>query len=182
MTLPEVLTRIRGWAVATLAATTGIVSPSAQAQASTPAPELRIGYFSLERVLRDSAPARAAEQRLKTEFARRDRELTELNSALKSAVERYDKEQAVLSETERLRRQRELQDMDREYQRKFREYREDLNQRRNDETQVLIDRAQRVVRQIAEQERLDLVVQEVLYFNPRIDITDRVLKVLNNGK
>jgi len=88
----------------------------------------------------------------------------------------------VLSETDRNRPQRELAETDREFQRRQREFREDLNQRRNEELQVLLERAQRIVRQIADQEKYDLIVQDAVFFSPRVDITDRVLRTLNNGK
>jgi outer membrane protein len=146
------------------------------------AQELKIGYISLERLLRDSNPARAATQKLEGEFQKRDRELQDAGQKLKAAAERFDKDAPVLPEADRNRRQRELQDMDREFQRRQRELREDLNQRRNEELQALLERAQRIVRQIAEQEKYDLIVQDAVYFSPRVDITDKVLRALNNGK
>jgi len=78
-----------------------------------------------------------------------------------------------MSETDRVRRQREIAEMDREFQRKQREFREDFNQRRNEELQGLLERTNRIIRQIAEQEKYDLIVQEAVYFNPRIDMTER---------
>ncbi|MFX7800679.1 OmpH family outer membrane protein, partial [Acinetobacter baumannii] len=80
---------------------------------------------------------------------------------------------------DRTRRQRELSDLDRDFQRKQREFREDLNQRRNEELAQVLERANRVIRSIAEQRKYDLIVQEAVYVNPRIDITDDVLKALN---
>jgi len=88
----------------------------------------------------------------------------------------------VLAETDRNRRQRELAELDRDLQRRQREFREDLNQRRNEELQGLLERAQRIVRQIAEQEKFDLIVQDAVFFSARVDITDKVLRALNNGK
>ena len=146
------------------------------------AQELKLGYVNSERILRDSAPARAAAQKLETEFAKRDRELQDMGQKLKAAAERFDKDAPVLAEAERAKRQRELAEMDRELQRRQREFREDLNQRRNEELQALLDRAQRIVRQIAEQEKFDLIVQDAVFFSPRVDITDKVLRALNNGK
>lgn len=150
--------------------------PAAQAQ------ELKLGYVNSERILRDSAPARAAAQKLETEFAKRDRELQDMGQKLKAAAERFEKDAPVLAEAERNKRQRELAEMDRELQRRQREFREDLNQRRNEELQALLDRAQRIVRQIAEQEKFDLIVQDAVFFSPRVDITEKVLRALNNGK
>ncbi len=152
------------------------------APATVRAQELKLGYVNSERILRDSAPARAAAQKLESEFAKRDRELQDLGQKLKAAAERFDRDAPVLAEAERARRQRELTEMDRELQRRQREFREDLNQRRNEELQALLDRAQRIVRQIAEQEKFDLIVQDAVYFSPRVDITEKVLRALNNGK
>jgi outer membrane protein len=149
---------------------------------ASPAQELKLGYVNSERILRDSAPARAAAQKLETEFAKRDRELQDMGQKLKAAAERFEKDAPVLAEAERAKRQRELAEMDRELQRRQREFREDLNQRRNEELQALLDRAQRIVRQIAEQEKYDLIVQDAVFFSPRVDITEKVLRALNNGK
>jgi outer membrane protein len=146
------------------------------------AQELKIGYVNSERILRDSAPARAATQKLESEFAKRDRELQDLAARLKAQAERFEKDAPVLAEAERNKRQRELAELDRDLQRRQREFREDLNQRRNEELQGLLERAQRLVRQIAEQEKFDLIVQDAVYFSSRVDITDKVLRGLNNGK
>ncbi len=145
------------------------------------AQDIKVGYVNSERILRDSAPARAATQKLEAEFAKRDKELQELGSRLKSQAERFEKDAPVLAEGDRNRRQRELAELDRDLQRRQREFREDLNQRRNEELQALLERAQRIVRQIAEQEKYDLVVQDAVYFSARVDITDKVLRALNNG-
>lgn len=162
--------------LASLSVGLATVAPGLAAQ------ELKIGYVNSERILRDSAPARAAAQKLEQEFAKRDRELQDLGAKLKAAADRFEKDSPVMAEPDRNRRQREITEMDRDFQRRQREFREDLNQRRNEELQSLLERAQRLVRQIAEQEKFDLVVQDAVYFSARVDITDRVLRSLNNGK
>jgi outer membrane protein len=146
-----------------------------------PAQETKIGIVNSERILRESIPARAAMQKLEAEFAKRGKELQDIEAKFKAAAERFEKDAPVLSEADRNRRQRELADMEREFQRKQREFREDANQRRNEEMQGLLERANKIIRQIAEQEKFDLVLQEAVYFNPRIDVTDKVLRVLNSG-
>jgi outer membrane protein len=148
----------------------------------TSAQEFKIGVVNSDRILRDSQPARAAMQKLEGEFAKRDKDLQEMGTRLKTSAERFEKDGPVMSETDRVRRQRELAEMDREFQRKQREFREDFNQRRNEELQALLERTNRIIRQIAEQEKYDLIVQEAVYFNPRIDMTERVLRALNAAK
>jgi outer membrane protein len=146
------------------------------------AQELKVGVVNSDRILRDSQPARAAMQKLEGEFAKRDKELQDMGARLKTSAERFEKDGPVMSEADRVRRQRELAELDREFQRKQREFREDFNQRRNEELQGLLERTNRIIRQIAEQEKFDLIVQEAVYFNPRIDMTERVLRALNNAK
>ncbi len=146
------------------------------------AQELKIGVVNPERLLRESIPARAASTKLEAEFSKRGKEMEEMGARLKTMAERFEKDSPVMTETDRVRRQRELAELDREFQRKQRELREDLNQRRNEEMQGLVERSNRIIRQIAEQEKYDLIVQEAVYFNPRIDITERVLRALNASR
>lgn len=142
----------------------------------------KIGYVSLERIIRESTAAKSAQERIQQEFSRRDKELQELSARLKQASEKLERDAPVLGESERLRRQRELADLDREFQRKQREFREDVNQRRNEELATVIERANRVIRQIAEQERYDVIIQDAVHVSPRIDMTEKVLRALNAAK
>ncbi|MGC4080216.1 MAG: OmpH family outer membrane protein [Rubrivivax sp.] len=143
------------------------------------AQELKIGYVNSERVLREAVPAKAAQSKLETEFSKREKELSDQAAKLKAAADKLEKDGPTLSEAERNRRQRDLVDQDREFQRKRREFQEDLNQRRNEELASVVERANRVIKQIFDQEKYDLILQEVVFAGPRVDITDKVLKVLN---
>jgi outer membrane protein len=146
------------------------------------AQEVKVGYVSIERIMRESAAAKVAESRLTQEFSRRDKDLQDLGAKLKATAEKYERDSAVTPEGERLRQQRDLQDLDREFQRRRREMQEDINQRRNEELQQLLEKAQRVVRQIADQEKYDLILQDAVFVGPRVDITDKVLKILDAAK
>jgi outer membrane protein len=142
----------------------------------------RIGFVSTERIFRDATPAKIATAKIEQEFSKRDKELQDLATRIKTLSDKLDKDAPVLSETDRVRRQRELTDLDKDFQRKQREFREDLNQRRNEELSAVLERANRVIKQIAEAEKFDIVFQEAVYASPRIDITDKVIKALNNSK
>lgn len=145
------------------------------------AQELKIGFVNLDRVLRDAAMAKAAQAKLEGEFTKREKELLDSEARLKTASDRFDRDTAALGESERVRRQRELVDQDRELQRKRREFQEDLNQRKNEELSSVLDKANRVVKQIFDQDKYDLIVQEAVFAGPRVDITDKVIKAMNAG-
>ena len=147
--------------------------------AGVSAQELKIGYVNSDRVLRDALPAKAAQAKLEAEFSKREKDLNDLATRLKAASDRLDKESPTLSETERVRRQRELVDQDRELQRKRREFQEDLSQRKNEELGAVVERTNRVIKQIFETEKYDLILQEAVFWSPKVDITDKVIKALN---
>jgi outer membrane protein len=144
------------------------------------AAELKIGFLDAERINRESAPAVRASKELEREFAPRIQELQKMERQLKEDQAALEKESMTMSESERTRREQDLVRQGREFQRAQREYREDLNQRRNEKLSDLFQRANRVIQQIAEAEKFDLILQEAVYRSPRIDITDRVLKALGD--
>jgi outer membrane protein len=159
----------------TLATSLALVVMTATAQAQ----ELKIGYVNSERVLREASPAKAAQAKLEAEFSKRDRELNDQGAKLKAAADKLEKDAPTLAEAERNRRQRELVEQDRDLQRKRREFQEDLNQRKNEELQSVVERANRVIKQIFESEKYDIILQEVVFASARVDITDKVIKSLN---
>ena len=165
--------------VLTLAAVAGAMLWAPAALAADP---VRIGFVNTDRLLRDAVPAKAAQTKLEQEFARREKEIDDAGLALKTASERFERDAATMSESQRATRQRQLMDQDREFQRKRREFQEDLNARKQEELQQILDRANRVVKQVAEAEKYDVILQEAVYVNPRLDITDKVIKALNDGK
>ncbi len=143
------------------------------------AQELRIGYVNSDRVLRDAIPAKAAQAKLETEFSKREKDLAEFANRLKATGDKLDKDAPTLSETERNRRQRDLVEQDREFQRKRREFQEDLSQRKNEELASVVERANKVIKQIFETEKYDLILQEAVFASSKVDITDKVIKALN---
>ncbi|MGF6753975.1 outer membrane protein [Paraburkholderia sp. GAS42] len=153
-------------------ATTLGVSAAAHAQ------EARIAAVNSDRILRESTAAKAAQTKLEAEFAKRDKDLQDMAARLKSMSDSLDKNGSSLSPADRAQKQRDLSQLDTDFQRKQREFREDLNQRRNEELAAVLDRANKVIKQIAEAQHYDLIVQEAVYVSPRIDITDQVLKAL----
>ncbi|MFM6985352.1 MAG: OmpH family outer membrane protein [Hydrogenophaga sp.] len=146
------------------------------------AQDFRIGFVNTDRVFREANMAKAAQVKLEQEFAKREKELQNLGTQLKTASDKFEREAPTLSEGQRVTRQRQLVDQDREFQRKQREFQEDLNLRKNEELQQVLERANRIIKQVAESEKYDLIIQEAVYIHPRHDITDKVLSGLNNAK
>jgi len=148
--------------------------------ANVSAAELKVGFVNTERVFREAGPALKAMKKLEKEFAARDQELQKIARQAKELQSYLEKEGVTISESERRNKERDLATLNKDYQRSMREFREDLNQRRNEELQSVHDRAKKTIMEIAEKEKFDLVVEDAVYFSPRIDITDRVLKALSD--
>ncbi len=159
-----------------LSASLGVVG-SALAQSS-------IGFVSLERILREAPAAQRAQKKLEQEFSQRGQELSKIADQLKKMQGNLEKNAVTMSESERQKREREFGDVNRDFQRRQREFNEDLAQRRKEEFDVVLERANRAVRQIAEAEKLDVVFQneQVVWASTRIDITDKVIKALEDTR
>ena len=140
--------------------------------------ELKIGFVNTERVFREAAPAKRAQQKLEREFAKRNEELSRIEKQGRDLQAELERENVTITEPARREKERQLADISRNFQRLQREIREDLNLRRNEELAAVQERATRVINQIAEQEKFDLVLQEAVLASGRIDITDKVIKAL----
>lgn len=145
------------------------------------AQDFKVGVVNIQRITNESLPAKTAQSKLEQEFAKRQKELVELQSAFKAFGEKFERDAPTLSESQRAARQKEGAELSRDLQRRNREYQEDLNGRRNEELQQVLDRATKAVKQVADSEKYDVVIQEVVYVNSKHDITDKVLKILNAG-
>jgi outer membrane protein len=157
------------------AAMSGLVAGAVQAQS-------KIGFVNTERIFRESEAAKRAEKKLEGEFSRREREVNDLVAKLRADGDKFQKDLPVLSEGQRAQRQRALGDLEVDVNRKQREFNEDVNRRRNEEFAVVLQSANRALKAIAEKEGLDAVFQDAAYANPKLDLTDKVLKALADAK
>ena len=151
---------------------------------SVQAQELRIGVVLPDRVIKESNVTRQAETKLQQEFSKREKELLDTDKAFKSAIEKFERDAPTMSESQRASRQKQFAEQDRDLKRKGREFQEELNARRNEEMQQVFDKASRVIKQIGESEKYDLIIEATgaLYVNPKHDITEKVIKVINGTK
>ncbi|HYT85065.1 MAG TPA: OmpH family outer membrane protein [Burkholderiales bacterium] len=144
----------------------------------------KVGFVSLERILREAPAAQRAQKKLEQEFSKRGQDVSKMAEQLKKLQEDMDRNSVTMSESDRQKREREFGELNRDFQRKQREFNEDLAQRRNQELSEVIQRANLAVKRIAEAENLDIVLQneQVVWASPRIDITDKVIKALEDTR
>jgi outer membrane protein len=146
---------------------------------SVAAQDLKIGYVNSERVLKEAAPAKVAQKKLEAEFGRRESELSEAAGKLKALADKYERDKLTMTASERDRQERSLVEQDRDLQRQRRDYQEDLNQRKSEELSALVERTNRVIKQIFDQEKYDLILQDAVFVSAKVDITEKVIKALN---
>jgi outer membrane protein len=144
--------------------------------------ETKIGFVNGQRVINESPQAAKAKKKLEKEFEKRDQDLQKMAKQLQGLQESLEKNGVTMAESDRHAKEREFADLNRDFQRKQREFREDLNLRQNEEMAAIYDRVNKVIKQIAEAEKFDLILQEAVYVGPRIDITEKVIKGLAESK
>lgn len=164
--------------IATLLVALMAALPFAEAMAV----EMKIGYVNTQRIFRDAPAAQKAAKKIEAEFSKRDQDLQRMAKQLQSMQEGLEKNAVTMAEGERRTKERELNDLSRDFQRKQREFREDLNLRQNEENAAIIEKANKAIKQIAEADKYDLIVQDVVWVNPKLDITEKVIKSLSEGK
>ena len=145
------------------------------------AEDFKAGFVNTDRIFREANTAKTAQAKLEQEFSKREKELVDMGNTLKSATEKFEREAPTMAESQRVTRQRQLVDQDRDFQRKRREFQEDLGARKNEELGQVLERANKVVKQLAEAEKYDVILQEAVYINPKHDITDKVIKAMNSA-
>jgi outer membrane protein len=146
------------------------------------AAELKVGYVNTQRIFRDAPAAQKAGKKLESEFSKRDQELQAMAKQIQALQASLEKNSVTMAETERRAKEKEFAELSREFQRRQREFREDLNLRQNEENAAVIEKANKAIKQIAETEKYDLILQDAVVVSPKIDITDRVIKALSEGK
>lgn len=164
--------------IATALVALTVLLPASYAAAN----ELKVGYVNTQRIFRDAPAAQRAAKKLESEFSKRDQDLQRIAKQLQSMQENLEKNSVTMSEADRRTKERELNDLSRDFQRKQREFREDLNLRQNEENAAIIEKANKAIKSIAESEKFDLIVQDVVWVNPRLDITEKVIKSLSDAK
>ena len=143
--------------------------------------DVRIGVINMERVMRESEPAKKASAKLEKEFKKRSQDLEKARQQAQTMQDDLEKNGTTLTDTVRAAKNKELADLSRDLQRRQREYNEDLNARRNEELQSIVERTNAVIRAMAEKDNFDLIVQEAVYASSRVDITDKVIKALSES-
>ena len=146
------------------------------------ASELKVGYVNTQRIFRDAPAAQKAAKKLEGEFAKRDQDLQRMSKQLQGLQENLEKNEVTMAEADRRAKEKEFGEMSREFQRKQSALRGELKLRQNEENAAVIEKANKAIKQIAESDKYDLILQDVVWVSPKLDITDRVIKVLAEGK
>ncbi|MGA9163174.1 MAG: OmpH family outer membrane protein [Thiobacillus sp.] len=140
--------------------------------------DTKIGFVNTEKLLREAPLSVAAQKKLEREFATRQQDLQKLAKQARDLQAQLDKDGVTMSDSERKAKERDLGNQSRELQRSEREFREDLNLRRNEELGQIQERARKAIQEIAKAEKFDLIVEQAVFVDPKLDITDRVMKTL----
>jgi outer membrane protein len=143
------------------------------------AAELKIGFVDIAKLSENAPQIIAAQGKIDAEFSSREKELVELQRKLAKMEEALTTEGAVMSESERTTKEREILGKRRELKRSQDEFRDDLNIRKNEMLRTVNKEIGNVINAFAKDEKFDLILaQGVMYAGDKVDITERILKRL----
>ncbi len=156
-----------------------IAAAAVAAMTAATAADFKVGVVNPGRILSESAPAVAAQNKLKSYFKSREDELSRRIRTFKDKAAKFEKDSAVMTETQRLNKRRDLAEEEREISRMQRALVEERNQRSQEESQIILSRANRIIQDIAKSQNYDLILQEAVWASPKADLTEQVIKRLN---
>lgn len=139
------------------------------------AADLKIGFVNVARLLEKAPQAEAAKKDLEREFKPRDSKLMSEQKTIKAMEEKLAKDEAVMSEAERQKLERDLLNRKRDAKRVQDEFREDFNLRRNEELAKLQKSIFEAIQSLAKEENYDLLLTDgVVFAKDSIDITNKI--------
>jgi outer membrane protein len=142
--------------------------------------DLKIGFVNIPAVLEKAPQAENAKKRLEQKFSSRDKKLVEQQKSIQTMEEKLTKDAAVMSASERDTVEKELMNKKRDAKRSQQEFSEDFNASRNEELGKLQRRIVEAIREIAKDQRYDLLLTDgVIFANDQIDITSQVQQKLS---
>jgi outer membrane protein len=150
--------------------------------ALTMAEGAKIGFVNAI-VLLDKAPqTKAAKEKVEREFKSRDNQLVNAQKELRQEEEKLKRDGSTMSSADRQKLEAKISRLKRELKRDLTDFREDFSIARNREMGKLQKRINEAIIKLAEQEKFDLIVGDsVIYASKRIDITEKVLKILREN-
>lgn len=144
--------------------------------------DIKIGVVNTEKILRESSFALQTQKRIEQEFIPRDDEIKKMMAEARILQDKLEKNVATIELDERQNMERNLANLSRKYQRAQKQLREDFSARQNEEYSIILDRINNVISKLAEAEKIDLILQlqDSVYRSQRIDITDKIIKLLDS--
>src|SRR5690625_4381629 len=147
--------------------------------AAAEAADLKIGAVNAVKLLDEAPQKDAALERLKEETEVRNKKLVAEQKEARSLEDKFNRDAAIMSESDREWLQRKVFEKSRAFKRAQDNFKEDYNIRRNEEFRKLQEEIAKAIVSLAKKKKYDLVVYEgVIYASDKVDITDDVLKLL----
>ncbi len=142
------------------------------------ADDYKIGVLNVERVLQQAPDAKAAHDRIEQAFKARDADIARKEQDVRAAAAQLENDRATLSSDQRTSRERSIEARTREVQRLREQFAEDLRTRQFEELDKLKERLDKVLTRYAKDHQFDLILQDAAYVGRSVDITDDVIKAL----
>ena len=145
--------------------------------------EVKIGFVEIQKILKGAPQTVLANKKLEKEFTKRTAKLKKSVKKINVKEKQFNKDRMTLSESDRAKKQREIQSLKIEAQRTERELREDVDIRRREEIAKVQKQVNRAVEKVAKEQSYDLVLyQGVAYAGKSVDITNIIIKALGEIK
>ena len=145
--------------------------------------EVKLGFIDMQKAIQETKEGKAAKKQLEGDFNKKKAELEKKEGELKKKFEDFEKKALALSNEVKAKQQQELQIEMQKHQQLVAKSQMDIQKKERDLTEPIVKKVQGIIAKIAKAENYTVILEKseqlVLFAQPNIDLTDRVVKEAN---
>ncbi len=146
--------------------------------------ELKIAVVNVQRAIGESNEAKALIAKLEADTSADQAAIKALGADITKVQEKFNKDGDVMSDAEKRKLQKEIEDKQIDYQFRVNKFQKTVNERQQEILSQMAPKLDAVLQDIIAKDQYDLVIhrQNVVYINAKYDITAQVTEMLNQKK
>ena len=141
----------------------------------------KIGVVDLQKIMQTSNQMKSIQQKLETEFKPRRDKLVAVETSLKSDMEKFKRDGAIMSASQKKDLEKKIVTAQQQFERDGQQYQQELSSAHNEAMEGLYTKVRSAISKIAQDEKYDLIVQKdaAPFSSQSLDVTDKVIKAIN---
>ncbi len=141
--------------------------------------ETKIAVINSVKILAEANISKDAQAKIRQEVTQREKELDKMDDKIKGMIKSFQTGAAKMSDEDKQKRQQEINMAVMELNQKQAQFQNEAEKMRRSQEDTVFQKVDAIIKTIATQEKYDIVVQDPVYAASSVDISDKVISILN---